>query len=143
MPRAMYHPTTRVLTVLEVLQARGGASGADLAARLEVDARTVRRYITMLQQMGIRVEARPGWHGATTTRPFDPYAMVCATNAAWYAVGHCHLRGDVRLFRLDRVARVEPDGASFVRPADFDALGHVRRALALLPAPWSAEIALD
>lgn len=65
----MYHPTTRVLTVLEVLQARGSASGADLAARLEVDVRTVRRYVTMLQEMGIPVEARPGRHGGYRLRP--------------------------------------------------------------------------
>src|SRR5947209_1311661 len=65
----MYHPTTRVLTVLEVLQSRGGASGAELAARLEVDVRTVRRYITMLQEMGIPIEARPGRHGGYRLRP--------------------------------------------------------------------------
>src|SRR5947209_12202729 len=65
----MYHPTTRVLTVLEVLQSRGGASGAELAARLEVDVRTVRRYVTMLQDMGIPVEARPGRHGGYRLRP--------------------------------------------------------------------------
>jgi predicted DNA-binding transcriptional regulator YafY len=82
-------------------------------------------------------------HGAPTVRPFDPYAVVCAANAAWYTVGHCHLRGDVRMFRLDRVARVEPDGTPFARPADFDALAYVRHSLALLPAPWSAEIVLD
>lgn len=36
----MYHPTTRLLTILELRQARGSMSGADLAARLEVDRRT-------------------------------------------------------------------------------------------------------
>ena len=49
----MYHPTTRVLTILELLQSRGSMSGGELAARLEVDRRTVRRYITMLQDLGI------------------------------------------------------------------------------------------
>ncbi|MDP9369152.1 MAG: helix-turn-helix domain-containing protein, partial [Chloroflexota bacterium] len=53
----MYHPTTRVLTTLELLQAHPRLSGADLAARLEVDRRTVRRYVTMLQDLGIPVEA--------------------------------------------------------------------------------------
>jgi len=43
----MYHPTTRLLTILELLQAHGELSGVDLAARLEVDVRTVRRYITL------------------------------------------------------------------------------------------------
>ena len=59
----MYHPTTRVLTILELLQARGSLSGAELAERLEVDRRTVRRYITMLQDLGIPIEATRGPYG--------------------------------------------------------------------------------
>jgi predicted DNA-binding transcriptional regulator YafY len=65
----MYFPTTRVLTVLELLQARGRMSGAELAARLEVSPRTVRRYITMLQDLGIPVEAEHGRYGAYFLRP--------------------------------------------------------------------------
>lgn len=59
----MYNPTTRLLTILELLQAHGELSGVDLAARLEVDVRTVRRYITMLQDMAIPIEAERGRHG--------------------------------------------------------------------------------
>lgn len=65
----MYHPTTRVLTVLELLQAHQRLSGPELAARLEVSERTVRRYITMLQDLGIPVEAERGRLGAYALRP--------------------------------------------------------------------------
>ncbi len=65
----MYHPTTRVLTVLELLQAHGRLSGPELAARLEVNARTIRHYITLLQDLGIPVEAERGRHGAYRLRP--------------------------------------------------------------------------
>lgn len=65
----MYHPTTRVLTVLELLQAHQRLSGPQLATRLEVSERTVRRYITMLQDLGIPVEAERGRHGAYWLRP--------------------------------------------------------------------------
>lgn len=65
----MYHPTTRVLTVLELLQARGRLSGREIAERLEVDLRTVRRYVTMLQDLGIPVEAERGRHGGYRLRP--------------------------------------------------------------------------
>jgi predicted DNA-binding transcriptional regulator YafY len=65
----MYHPTTRLLTILELLQVHGELSGVDLAARLEVDVRTVRRYITMLQDMAIPIEAERGRHGGYRLRP--------------------------------------------------------------------------
>ena len=65
----MYNPTTRLLTILELLQLHGSMSGVDLAARLEVDVRTVRRYITMLQDMAIPVESERGRHGNYYLRP--------------------------------------------------------------------------
>jgi predicted DNA-binding transcriptional regulator YafY len=65
----MYHPTTRVLTTLELLQAHPRLSGPQIAERLEVDNRTVRRYIMMLQDLGIPVEAERGRYGAYRLRP--------------------------------------------------------------------------
>jgi predicted DNA-binding transcriptional regulator YafY len=65
----MYHPTGRVLTVLELLQSRPSISGPELAARLEMDVRSVRRYITILQDVGIPVEATIGRHGGYRLRP--------------------------------------------------------------------------
>ena len=65
----MYHPTTRVLTILELLQARPGMSGTAIAEQLEVDRRTVRRYITMLQDLGIPIETTRGPHGGYRLRP--------------------------------------------------------------------------
>jgi len=65
----MYFPTTRVLTVLELLQSRQRMSGPELAGRLEVNIRTVRRYITMLQDLGIPVETERGRYGSYRLRP--------------------------------------------------------------------------
>lgn len=65
----MYQPTTRLLTVLELLQARGSLSGAELASRLEVDRRSIRRYITMLQDLGIPIEGVRGPAGGYRLRP--------------------------------------------------------------------------
>src|SRR6266849_2141942 len=65
----MYHPTTRVLTVLELLQSHWQMSGPKLAERLEVDIRSVRRYITMLQELGIPIEAERGRYGTYRLRP--------------------------------------------------------------------------
>lgn len=60
----MAHPTTRVLAVLELLQANGRMSGAELAQRLDVDGRTLRRYIAVLEDLGIPITAERGRHGA-------------------------------------------------------------------------------
>ncbi|HEX6552222.1 MAG TPA: YafY family protein [Ktedonobacteraceae bacterium] len=65
----MYHPTSRVLTVLELIQSRPSITGPELAERLEMDVRTVRRYITHLQDVGIPVEANIGRHGGYRLRP--------------------------------------------------------------------------
>ncbi len=245
----MYHPTTRVLTVLELLQSHPRLSGPELARRLEVDPRTVRRYISMLQELGIPVEGgrgrygfyrlRPGFKlppllfsedealalvlgllaarrmglaatapaiegalakvervlpealrervravqevlvldsaglpavpaaneivvaigaaarqrrrvwlrhtsfdGHETERELDPYSLVYRAGR-WYAAGYCHLRHDIRVFRLNRVLRVEPRDATFERPADFDALFEVERAIASVPQEWYAEVLLD
>ena len=85
----MYHPTTRVLTVLELLQAHGQISGPDLAARLEVNARTVRHYITLLQDMGIPIEAERGRAGGYRLRPGYklPPLMFSEDEALALAVG--------------------------------------------------------
>src|SRR5256885_15807463 len=60
----MYSPTSRLLTILELLQSHQKISGPEMARRLEIDERTVRRYIVMLQDMGIPVEAERGRYGA-------------------------------------------------------------------------------
>jgi predicted DNA-binding transcriptional regulator YafY len=244
----MYHPTTRVLTVLELLQSRSRLSGSELAERLEVDRRTVRRYVTMLQDLGVPIESEPGRYGGYTLRPgyklppmmfteeetlaltlgllvvrrlgmtdaapavegalskldrvlpdqlrgriqavqgalaftpmresvrlSDPTRLLTLTSAAqqtrrvwlryrsgeevteraidpygvvhhagrWYTVGWCHLREDVRMFRLDRILALEPRTEAFVRPLDFDCADYVLRSLATVPWGWPIEVLLE
>lgn len=64
----MYHPTSRVLAVLELLQARPSITGPELATRLEMDVRTVRRYIMHLQDAGIPIESNIGRYGGYRLR---------------------------------------------------------------------------
>ena len=56
--------TTRVLAVLELLQIHGRMSGTELAQRLEVDTRTLRRYIATLEELGIPITSERGRYGA-------------------------------------------------------------------------------
>jgi predicted DNA-binding transcriptional regulator YafY len=245
----MYHPTTRVLAVLALLQAYGRMSGAELAQRLEVNIRTLRRYIIMLQDLGIPIEAERGRNGAyvlsagfklppmmftneealaltvglisarhlnladtdraiesafaklervlpldlksrvraltetitldqnrsssappsevvlntmssaaqlcqrvhiryhpnkgeDTERDFDPYGLTYYQHR-WYVVGYCHLRQDLRSFRLDRITQVNVLDAHFDRPAGFDPLAYLMQAIAIMPRKYAFELLLN
>jgi predicted DNA-binding transcriptional regulator YafY len=244
----VYHPTTRVLTVLELLQSRARLNGGELAERLDVDRRTVRRYISTLQELGVPVESEPGRYGGyrllpgyklppmmfteeealalilgllvsrrvgfgqsasaiegalakidrvlpdrlrgrvqavqgaltftpmrgfggltdpskllalstaaqdnrrvwiryqggtdQTEREIDPYGVV-HHRGRWYIVGWCHLREDVRMFRLDRVLALEPLEDAFARPLDFDPAAYVLESLARAPFGWPIEVLLE
>ena len=242
----MYSPTTRLLAILELLQSQPQMSGSQLAERLEISKRTVRRYIVMLQDMGIPIEAERGPQGAyylgrgdklpplmfnnaealalvmgllairafqlpietaaiegalakiervmpealldqvralqtaimfsasppTLLQPgfvsllsvavqkeqrvylhylafngdssagtFDPYGIVYHMGY-WYTVGFCHLRQDLRTFRIDRIVAIEALDQPFERPADFNALEQVLIALATMRGAYPIEVVL-
>ncbi|MGN9844389.1 helix-turn-helix transcriptional regulator [Nonomuraea sp. H19] len=59
----MSRPAARVLALLELLQNRGLVSADEVARRLEVDARAVRRYVTALRDMDIPIESVRGRYG--------------------------------------------------------------------------------
>jgi predicted DNA-binding transcriptional regulator YafY len=59
----MSRATSRVLAALELLQTHGRMSGAEMGRRLSVDPRTVRRYVVMLEELGIPVTAERGRYG--------------------------------------------------------------------------------
>lgn len=65
----MYDPSMRVLTVLELLQARERVTGRELADHLEVSDRTVQRYVMRLQDLGVPVESTRGPGGAYRLKP--------------------------------------------------------------------------
>jgi predicted DNA-binding transcriptional regulator YafY len=61
-----------------------------------------------------------------TERIVDPYALALQWGN-WYLAGHCHLRADLRTFRVDRVQEAHPTGAIFEVPPDFDARLYLQR----------------
>lgn len=65
----MTHPATRILGLLELLQAHQQLTGGELARRLGVDTRTVRRYAARLAEMGIPVRADRGRYGGYRLLP--------------------------------------------------------------------------
>ena len=91
----MYHPTTRALAVLELLQTYRRLSGSELAMRIGVDRRTLRRYIAMLEDLGIPIAAERGRHGAylLVAGYKLPPMMFSDAEAAALAVGLVAARG--------------------------------------------------
>src|SRR6476620_8686870 len=59
----MARPTARVLSLLELLQSGGVRTVAELAGRLDVDERTVRRYVQHLIDLDVPVESVRGRYG--------------------------------------------------------------------------------
>lgn len=61
---------------------------------------------------------------ARTERDVDPYGLY-QSGSAWFLVGHCHLRRDLRTFHLGRIAELTvnpsaPRTPDFAVPAGFD-----------------------
>ncbi|MFJ5721737.1 helix-turn-helix transcriptional regulator [Streptomyces sp. NPDC093149] len=65
----MPRPTGRVLTLLELLQSGGTRTVAELADRLGVEGRTVRRYVEHLIDLDVPVESVRGRYGGYRLAP--------------------------------------------------------------------------
>jgi len=65
----MARPTGRVLILLELLQSGGIRTTAELADRLGVDGRTVRRYVDHLVDLDVPVESVRGRYGGYRLAP--------------------------------------------------------------------------
>lgn len=76
-----------------------------------------------------------------TERLFDAWGLAFYLRQ-WYVVGHCHLRGGQRSFRLDRIRSVDWVAASFAPPSAFDALAALRQGVAKLRRSHTAEVVL-
>jgi predicted DNA-binding transcriptional regulator YafY len=123
------------------VQAVSGVLTLDLRMALQAPAST---EVVMAVSVGAQesrrvwIKYRSGRPGQESEREIEPYGVVYRTGK-WYCVGHCHLRGDVRMFRLDRVLEASLRDERFTRPADFDALAFVIHSVATLPS----ELVLD
>lgn len=58
-------------------------------------------------------------------REVDPYGLAYDRNE-WYTVAFCHRSQAMRTFRVDRIARLEPTEARFVKPERFSASAYFR-----------------
>ena len=141
----MYDPIMRVLTVLEILQAREHVTGAELAERLEVDIRTVQRYIVRLQDLSIPVESVRGVGGFYRLRPGFRLPPLMFTDEEAFALS-LGLRA-LRQLGLSafapaaegasaKLARVLPDALR-------ESIQTVEDVVAVEPGPWVISTSAD
>jgi proteasome accessory factor B len=73
-------------------------------------------------------------NGMESSRTIDPYALVYR-ESSWLVVGWCHLRQEIRSFRVDRardaVMAPKPKSPDFERPQGFDVRAYAQRS------PWT------
>lgn len=68
-----------------------------------------------------------------TDRVVEPYALTLQWGL-WYLVGLCHLRQDMRTFRVDRIQQVAPLEDRFTIPRDFSVREYLARSMSFEPA---------
>jgi proteasome accessory factor B len=123
-PRPAHNPPT-VLVHFPERNLPARPELGEIYATLE-SATRLRKRVTLTYQTAAT--------GMVSRRDVDPYAMVYR-EGAWLVVGWCHLRQEVRSFRVDRiheaVMAAKPKSPDFERPADFDVKAYATRS------PWT------
>jgi predicted DNA-binding transcriptional regulator YafY len=71
------------------------------------------------EERSLNIEYYSFSSGAQKTRIVDPYQIVYR-DGFWYLVAFCHTRNEIRLFRVDRIRKLEATFERFEKPADFE-----------------------
>jgi predicted DNA-binding transcriptional regulator YafY len=104
----------------------------------------------MRERRRVRMRYRGRSRQEPEQRDVDPYKLV--SRWGWqYCIGYCHLRHDIRSFRLDRIFELEFSDQTFAEPADFDFQAYLASNPFFQPTvrarlrfgPESAVVALD
>ncbi len=90
----------------------------------------------------VRMVYLSGWSGEAE-RDVDPYG-IAHRGGYWYMAGHCHLRGGLRHFRVDRISGAGLLDETFARPANFVFPEALLDAADDTPeGRWSVEVLLE
>ncbi|HEY8568398.1 YafY family protein [Microbulbifer sp.] len=113
----------------------------DTATLATLAAATQHRCRTVFDYAGGSGNAHGAVSENPTRREFDSYGLVFR-RGRWYAVGHCHLRAEIRTFRLDRMLQLRRLEIPFRRPQDFDAAAYLTNSFASMDAGIEVELLL-
>jgi predicted DNA-binding transcriptional regulator YafY len=86
---------------------------------------TLRECMAQSQQISMSYHS---FSRVQTERVVDPYALSLRWGN-WYLVGYCHLREELRTFRIDRISELQPREETFAFPKDFDAKAYLEKSM--------------
>lgn len=70
------------------------------------------------KEFSVEIDYRTGREEQPKNRRIDPYGVVYWNNK-WYIVAFCHLRNEIRRFRVDRILQIKCTQINFKRPEAF------------------------
>jgi predicted DNA-binding transcriptional regulator YafY len=119
--------TPRALALVDHMRATVGARfvGAKLQLGASRHVETIQRALAEGRALDLRYHSLS--RDAETERRVDPYHLTYY-GGGLYLVGHCHLRGDVRIFAVERIRAAAVLRQPFQRPAGFDPEAYLRGA---------------
>jgi predicted DNA-binding transcriptional regulator YafY len=97
------------LSGFEVINHRGNPSIQPILEELEQ---------AVEKEFSIEIDYRTGHEEQSKNRVIDPYGVVYWNNK-WYTVAFCHLKNEIRSFRVDRILRIKCTQINFKRPEAF------------------------
>ncbi|CAA9244400.1 MAG: hypothetical protein AVDCRST_MAG20-1894 [uncultured Acidimicrobiales bacterium] len=101
-------PLARALRKLQTVLGDGRGLAVDLQSPTYLA--DVRRAVEDGRALQIRYYA--AWRDGVTDRVVEPH-VAFQRRGRWYLAAHCHLRGGVRRFRVDRIQQLEETGERF------------------------------
>jgi proteasome accessory factor C len=116
-------------------EAESLAHGTVVAEPDRAIAEHLRRLVTAARKrLTVAIDYATASRHQAERRRIDPYGIVHHAGE-WYVVGHCHKRGDVRTFKIERIAALDDAGGErFEPPASFDLEAYRRERLYVPPA---------
>lgn len=85
----------------------------------------------VLDKLRIEIVYHPLRRKEDTLRKVDPY-KVWFYDGTIYLIGHCHLRGEVRMFVLDRIKMINVTDEQFDLPPGFDLSEFLRHSFKVM-----------
>ena len=97
----------------------------------EVDALLEDVTEAIAHKYGIKITYYSLHRDSSDERQIDPYHLFYQ-GGAWYVIGHCHVRNDVRTFRVDRIRQLNTEDRLFERPKTFSLYGYLGSAWGMM-----------